>query len=92
LAALLAVFGVGQIAGLAVGEQHEQLPEIVAVVELRKAALLRGPAEAVEGTQGDIFLVGGAAGARRPTWRVPAPPACGSSFPTRAGWRPARRP
>jgi hypothetical protein len=61
-APLLAAFGSGQIAGLAVGQQHEQLPEVVAVVQLRKAALRGGAAEAVEGTQGDIFLVGGAAG------------------------------
>src|SRR5439155_18383465 len=46
--------------GLAVSDEQQHLPQVVAVVQLREAALLGGAVEAVEGRQGDVLLVGGA--------------------------------
>src|SRR5262249_23224005 len=48
-----------QVRCLASGQQHEELPEVVAVVQAREAADLDTAAETVEGAEGDIFLVGG---------------------------------
>src|SRR5262249_8695252 len=43
--------------GLPLGDHQQNLPQVVPVEQLREAAALGGPAEAVEGTQGDVFLV-----------------------------------
>src|SRR3954453_487876 len=56
--ALLAALLLDQVGRLARGDQDEQLPQVVAVLQLREAALLGGPAEAVEGVQGHVLLVG----------------------------------
>jgi hypothetical protein len=47
----------GEGAGLSIGDEHEQLPQIVAVIELGKTAIFGGAAETFEGAQGDIFLI-----------------------------------
>ena len=57
-AAFLAPLAVGLVDGLALGDDHEQPPQVIAVIEpgITSAG---GPAdEAVEGAQGGIFLVG----------------------------------
>ena len=57
-AALLALLMACQVEGLAHGDHHQQPPQVVAVGELGKPALLGAAAKAVEGTEGDVFLVG----------------------------------
>ena len=47
------------MSGLAGREQQQQPPQIVAVLHLRKAARLGAAAEAVQGAEGHVFLVGG---------------------------------
>src|SRR5206468_8828108 len=51
-----------QVKRLAGGDPDEELPQVQAVVQLGEAVPLGPPAEAVEGAEGDVFLVGGAAG------------------------------
>jgi hypothetical protein len=51
-----------QIARFAGGDNDQELPEVAAVMKLGEAALFGGATEAVEGTQGHIFLVGRAPG------------------------------
>src|SRR5262249_12813339 len=60
---LLARLVLVQVARLAQRDDHQELPQVVAVVELGEAALLRPAAEAVEGAERHVLLVGdGAAG------------------------------
>src|SRR5436305_706657 len=47
-----------EVNGLAQGDDHEDTPEIVAVLQKRKFALLNSLAKTVEGAQRHIFLVG----------------------------------
>jgi len=47
---------------LASGQHHQESPQVVAVVQAREAALLGAADEGIEGGQGDVLLVGGAAG------------------------------
>jgi hypothetical protein len=47
---------------LAGSDDDQQAPEVVAVLQLREAAALRPAAEAVEGAESGVLLVGGAAG------------------------------
>ena len=61
-APLLPALVLRQVNRLAGGEEDEELPQVQAVVQLGEAVLLGPTAEAVEGAQGDVFLVGGAAG------------------------------
>jgi hypothetical protein len=42
-------------------DDEQQMPEVVAVVELREAAFLRATKEAVEGAEGHVLLVSHAA-------------------------------
>jgi hypothetical protein len=60
-ATLLTALRVGQVARLAVGDDHQELPEVMTVVELGKAALFGGAAETVKSAQGHVFLIGGPA-------------------------------
>ncbi len=48
--------------GLAGGDDDQEAPEVVAVGQVGEAALLDVAAEAVEGAEGDVLLVGGTAG------------------------------
>ena len=91
-APLLPALVLRQVGRLAGGEEDEELPQVQAVVQLGKAFLLDPPAEAVEGAEGDVFLVGGAARARRGASCGPDRPGGGSSAPTASGPRPGRRP
>ena len=50
------------VAGLALGEEGQQVPEVVAVLEARELAATHGETEAVEGAEGDVLLVRRAAG------------------------------
>src|SRR5262249_46593355 len=59
---LLPALVLRQVRRLAGGEEDEELPQVQAVVQLGKAAVLGPPAEAVEGAESDVLLVGGAAG------------------------------
>ena len=61
-APLLPALVLRQVKRLAGGEEDEELPQVQSVVQSGKAVLLGPPAEAVEGAEGDVFLVGGAAG------------------------------
>ena len=56
-AALLAVLKFRLVNGLASGNQDEQVPEVVAVLELGKLALFGAAVETVEGAQRHVFLV-----------------------------------
>jgi hypothetical protein len=49
----------GMLAGR---HDDEQTPQAIAVGQCRKTVILRGPAEAVEGAESDVLLVGGTAG------------------------------
>src|SRR5262249_17023713 len=57
-AALLRFLVVYQVDCFALGDDEEQAPEVVAVGKLREAALFGATAKAVEGAEGDVFLVG----------------------------------
>src|SRR5262249_44434537 len=46
-----------QVTSLASRDRHQQVPQVVAVGELWKAALLRVAEEAVKGAEGHVFLV-----------------------------------
>jgi len=60
-AALLAVLALVQVDGLARGDDDQQRPQVIAIIQFREAALFCPTAEAVEGAQRRVFLVGGAA-------------------------------
>jgi hypothetical protein len=49
-----------KIVRLALGDHQQDLPKVVAIVELRESAALDAAKEAVEGAEGDILLIGGA--------------------------------
>jgi hypothetical protein len=57
------------INGLPLGNHHEDLPDIVAIIELGKPALPRSLAEAGEGAQDHIFFIGSTP---RRTGKLPA--------------------
>src|SRR5262249_46010032 len=61
------------------GDEEEQLPEVVPVIEPGEAALLRPAAEAVEGAQGHVLLVGGG-------------PRCGAELRARQAYQAAEVP
>ena len=61
-AALLSPLVAAQVSRLASGEQEEDLPEIIAVVQAREAVLASGAAEAIEGRERDVLLVIGGTG------------------------------
>src|SRR5262249_43188726 len=50
-----------QAPGLPGGDDHQQLPEVVAVLQPGELAPLGAAAEAVEGAEGHVLLVGGEA-------------------------------
>src|SRR5262249_52163748 len=54
-AALGAPFMVHQVDRLTLGDDQQQTPEIVAIMQLREAALCGAAAEAVKGAESDIF-------------------------------------
>ena len=56
--ALVPALVLDEVDGLPLGDDQQQLPEVVAVGEARESAVGRPTAEAVEGAQGDILLVG----------------------------------
>src|SRR5262249_18352718 len=64
-ALFLAALFANLVHGLALGKPQQQRPEVVAVAQQGKAALLDAPAEAGEGAEGDVLLVGGGAGRAR---------------------------
>ena len=57
-AAFLPLFVLAQVQRLAGGQHQQELPQVVAVVQAGEAALFGRPAEAVEGAQGHVLLVG----------------------------------
>src|SRR5207249_1085917 len=57
--AFVTAFALGQVAHLPAGNHHEQLPQILPILEARKAALLGATDETVEGAEGNVLLVGG---------------------------------
>ena len=61
----LAGLAARQVDGLAHGEDEQELPEVVAPLELGELAAFGAAVEAVEGGQGDVLLVGGARGVPR---------------------------
>src|SRR5262249_42565591 len=80
-AALLARFSSNEIDGFPCREHGEQSPEVIAVLELRELAAFRPAAEAAEGPQRAVLLVGQAArcgaqlltGQRHQLVRIPLP-------------------
>ena len=53
------ILGTDQIDGFVGGDGHQEWPKVVAVEELGETALTEAEAEAIEGGEGDVFLVGG---------------------------------
>src|SRR5207237_440616 len=72
-APLLPALVLRQVNRLAGGEEDEELPQVQAVVQLGEAVLPGASAEAVEGAEGHVLLVGGGAGPGQgpDRWRVP---------------------
>ena len=60
-APLLTPQSLGVVGGLAPGDGDQDAPEVVAVFQPREPAALHPGEEAIEGAQGDVFLVGGRA-------------------------------
>src|SRR5262249_34765404 len=58
-AALLPPLVMDLVADLANRDRHQQVPQVAAVLHLRKAPLFRAAAEAVEGAEDRVFLVRG---------------------------------
>src|SRR5262249_7937116 len=69
------------VADLADRDRHQQVPQVAAVLHLRKAPLFRAPAEAVKGAEDRLRL-------RRP---APPPPAAPPAPARSAGWQSAAR-
>jgi hypothetical protein len=57
----LAARALDEVDGLARRQHHQHLPQVVAVVQAREAALRGGAAEAGEGAQRNVLFVGHAA-------------------------------
>src|SRR5262249_31120582 len=55
---LVSVLVTHQLEGLAGGDGDQQMPEVLAVVQPREAATFGATAEAIEGAEGYVFLVG----------------------------------
>src|SRR5208283_2034264 len=56
--ALLAGFELTKVDRLADGDSHQELPQVVAVVELGETSGGDAAAEAIEGAKGHVFLIG----------------------------------
>src|SRR5262249_14588335 len=84
-AALLWALMLRQVNRFSGRQENEDLPQVQPVVQLGELALLGAPAEAVEGAQGDVFFIGGAAGRRAEVLAGPTDPSAEVALPQLLG-------